>query len=234
MDRRANATDSRDDLHRAVEAHEAAADALTEHDPSEATVRCNLGMALQHRYERAGSRTDLAEAISQHRRALKLTLTEKDIQYPVRTEGLANALMSLFESREDPEALAEAIELRRATLELLPGDPMWKGCQANLAGSLFRRYKRTGDTDSLADAERLMREVVEEIDARDRIVRSHPICRFSAIMLGGLGFLGDVASKGCRRRGSVERLDHVCGPRAARGGDGLTSGPDPAYCQRIG
>lgn len=196
LDRSASATDSHQDLERAVTAHRQAVAALTEDDPSEATVKCNLGTALQHRYERTGSRADLIEAIALHREALKLTLTEKDIQYPVRTEGLANALMYLFESRDDPEAVAEAVRLRRATLKTLaPDDPMHKTCQANLAGSLFRRFERTGDTDSRAEAERLMREIVETTHGRD-LVKAMRLNALGAIISrrgsGGLTSLADL------------------------------------------
>ena len=169
LDRIASSTGAKSDLDAAVQAHREASEAVAEGDPNAATVLSNLGVSLQHVYERTGSLPALIEAIDLHRCAVHMTQSPLDIQYTARTEGLANGLMYLFEAWQNPDTLAEAIEVRRRTLAgCRPDDPIRKPCQANLAGSLFRRYERTRDSESLTEAEQFLRELVDDPSLRGR------------------------------------------------------------------
>jgi tetratricopeptide (TPR) repeat protein len=196
LDRMASSTGAEVDLEAAVHAHRQAAQALADGDPSAATVLCNLGVSLQHLYERTGSVPALVEAVDLHRRALGMTQDPLDIQYAVRAEGLANALAYLFETRQELDTLAEAIEVRRRTLaQGRPEGPIRKPCQGNLAGTLLRRYEFTGDSESLEEAERLQRELVEDPALRGR-TRAMRMNAMGAILhrrgLAGAGSLPDL------------------------------------------
>lgn len=112
----------------------------------------NLGTALQVRFGRAGNETDLVEAITVGREALKaLPADHSDRARYLSTLG--NALRVRFERREDMADLDEAVDLLQAAVEASPTDhPDRATLVSNLGIALRARFDWTEDETDLADA----------------------------------------------------------------------------------
>ncbi|KLO94718.1 Uncharacterized protein LW93_13537 [Fusarium fujikuroi] len=139
---------------------------LSKKDPGDLSWSTHLAKLLSWRFRLSGVDQDLDEAIA-------LTRTDEIAEVPQSTEGTADedtvrinvatieaqrcktlgVLLELeYSLRGKVSALDEAIQLQRRALKLMPIKKYLSELRANLAVSLFRRYRRTDVLEDLQEA----------------------------------------------------------------------------------
>ena len=112
-------------------------------------------------FEQGGQQSDLNEAISLHRQALKLQLPPYPNQF-YSLNNLACALSTQFFQGGQQSDLDEVISLRKQALKLcLPPHPYRSNSLNNLASALSARFKQRGQQSDLDEAISLFRQALE-------------------------------------------------------------------------
>ncbi len=122
-----------------------------------------LGVALQIRFERTGTASDLAEAVEMAQRAAEATPAgHRDL--PRQLANLGAALQRRYDQvggisgLHDLDAAVDAY--RRAVAASPPGDPGHASFLSSLGAALRVRFDRTGDLGDLAEAVGVCRQAM--------------------------------------------------------------------------
>ncbi|MFY1598512.1 CHAT domain-containing protein [Micromonospora sp. WMMD737] len=125
-----------------------------------------LSDLLQIRFDHAGDRADLEEAIQVRRAALAAAVD--DAERADHRARLADLLLSRFVHLGRSEDIGDAVAYGRAAVAATPaGDPELAGRQLHLANALNRRYRVTGGLDDIEEAAALGRRAVDGTPAAD-------------------------------------------------------------------
>jgi tetratricopeptide (TPR) repeat protein len=126
--------------------------------PNRAGMLSNLGIAQRMRYERLGTKADLARTVEILREAAVRASAEN--RGPVLT-SLGLALRARYESDNSLETLTEAIGILREALALSRREqPLWASRSSNLGATLRLLSERTGELAALDEAIERLREAV--------------------------------------------------------------------------
>ncbi|WP_320069072.1 CHAT domain-containing protein [Micromonospora sp. RTGN7] len=125
-----------------------------------------LSDLLQTRFDHAGNRVDLEEAIQVRRAAL--TAVVDDSERADHRSRLADLLLSRFVHLGQGEDIEDAVAHGRAAVAATPaGDPQLARHQLHLANALNRRHRTIGGLDDLEEAAALGRRAVDGTPAAD-------------------------------------------------------------------
>ncbi len=125
-----------------------------------------LSDLLHIRFDHAGDRADLEEAIQVCQTALAWAVG--DAERADHQSQLASLLLSRFIHFGQGEDIENAVAHGRAAVATtLVGDPRLAGHQSHLADALSRRYRTTGALDDLEEAAVLGRRAVDATPAAD-------------------------------------------------------------------
>ena len=136
-----------------------------------------LSDLLHIRFDHAGDRADLEEAIQVCRAALAGAVS--DAERADHRSQLADLLLSRFIHSGQQEDIEEAVAHSRAAVAATPvGDPRLAGHQSHLANALSRRHRTTGGLGDLEEAAVLGRRAVAGTPAADpsRAARLSSLC----------------------------------------------------------
>lgn len=121
-------------------------------DPERAGCLGNLGLALQNRFERAGSVADLHEAIGLYRSAVDGYVPD-DPERSACVDILGRALIRRYERFGEIADLNEAVEMCRQAVDGTAAGELAHGTYLNtLAIALHSRFERVGVLDDLNEA----------------------------------------------------------------------------------
>ena len=124
-------------------------------DPERGSSLYELSNVLYRRFDEAGERTDLDEAIRLLREALDCFPSDRRV-VPLYT--LATALHARFQQYGEPTDLDEAITLHRQALDLRPSDDVDHVTSLNnLASALENRFEQGGGEHADLDEAVLLR-----------------------------------------------------------------------------
>ncbi|WP_432956954.1 CHAT domain-containing protein [Micromonospora haikouensis] len=136
-----------------------------------------LSDLLQTRFDHAGDRADLEEAIQVRRAAL--AWAADDAERADHQSRLADLLLSRFVHLGHGEDIEDAVAYGRAAVAATPaGAPELAGRQLHLANALNRRYRVTGRLDDIEEAAALGRRGVDgtPTDDPDRAAHLTSLC----------------------------------------------------------
>ena len=139
--------------------------------PEERAVAAStLSRVLRLRFERAGARADLAEAVTAARLSVSVT-GARGPRYPVRLLGLADVLRVMSRTDRDPMLADEAVETSRSALGALASLPAGHRSRtaalSQLSGCLINRARLRDRTDELGEALLYARQARQETQPDD-------------------------------------------------------------------
>jgi len=124
----------------------------------------NLGNSFSGRFQRTGDPTDIAGAISAHKRAVQLTPNDH-ADMPSWLSNLGNSFAGRFQRTGDLTDIANGISVHRKAVELTPDGHADMPSRFNNLGTSFScRFERTGD----------LTDIVGAISAHQRAVQLTP------------------------------------------------------------
>ncbi|CCH17829.1 tetratricopeptide repeat protein [Micromonospora lupini] len=136
-------------LNQAIELLTTAVAATPTDHPNRAAMLSNLSGALQTRFGRTGSSTDLDEAVTAGREAVAATPEDNPIR-AMMLSNLSAALQTRFGRTDSSTDLDEAITASREAVAATPTDhPDHAGYLSNLGSALQARFRRTGSSTDL-------------------------------------------------------------------------------------
>ncbi|MGY1498768.1 hypothetical protein ACW4TU_19590 [Streptomyces sp. QTS52] len=173
-------------LRGSLQAAELAVEVYPVNDIRHAAALSSLCVLHRLSWERDRSAADLVKAVDYGRQAVDKS-PPGDTELPRHMASLASALQEVHDSTEDEEAIDEAIALYRGCLDLLPRGSTRLGEQrvdqeSNLANSLLRKGRGSGDGDILNEAAKHARAALR--DTPD----DHPMHATRLVNLGGTLF----------------------------------------------
>lgn len=163
------ALDSADprDLDAAIEQLREVVDAIPVDHPDWARLVCNLGFALEEKFERTDDVAALREAIDTGRVGVRATAAD-DPARPGRLSNLSNSLRHWATRMAEPSAVEEAIGLLRDAVATAPdSNPSKVGYAANLGSALQEHFEQTGDATVLAESATAFRFCVTATEDTD-------------------------------------------------------------------
>ncbi|WP_330288973.1 hypothetical protein [Streptomyces sp. NBC_00576] len=186
-------------LRGSLQAAELAVEVYPVDDVRHAAALSSLCTLHRLSWERDHSAADLVKAIDYGRQAVDKS-PPGDTELPRHMSSLATALQEAYDRTEDEEAIDEAITLYRGCLALMPAGSGARqgeqrvGQESNLANSLLRKGRVSGDSDVLNEAAEHAHAALR--DTPD----DHPMHAVRLVDLGGV-LLGLV------QNGHPEHLD---------------------------
>jgi tetratricopeptide (TPR) repeat protein len=171
-------------LRGSLQAAELAVEVYPVNDVRHAAALSSLCMLHRLSWERDRSSADLVKAVDYGRQAVDKSPLG-DTELPRHMSSLATALQEVYDSTEDEASIDEAIALYRRCLELIPKGSTGQGEQrvgqeSNLANSLLRKGRGSGDGDVLDEAAEHARAALR--DTPD----DHPMHPVRLVNLGGV------------------------------------------------
>ncbi|MFD0635670.1 hypothetical protein ACFQ9X_33090 [Catenulispora yoronensis] len=135
----------------AIEAAQAALDAVSPDDPGRGSLYTGLGSALHTRFELTRDISAITEAIDAYRIAVNLAIS-RDTRAGF-TYNLSQALRDFYSLRGDSDVLAESVALgREAAATTVFGHPEYAKRLTASAANISLLYDRTGQVGLLDDA----------------------------------------------------------------------------------
>ncbi|MGW3646995.1 hypothetical protein [Streptomyces sp. NPDC000878] len=172
-------------LRGSIQAAELALEVYPVTDVRHAAALSSLCMLHRLSWERDHGTADLIKAIDYGRQAVDKS-PPGDPELPRHMSSLATALQEAYDRTEDEESIDEAIALYRGCLDLLPtggGTGQGEervGQESNLANSLLRKGRKSGDSAILNEAAEHARAALR--DTPD----GHPMHAVRLVNLGGV------------------------------------------------
>ncbi|MFI1359462.1 hypothetical protein ACH4TV_38685 [Streptomyces sp. NPDC020898] len=190
-------------LRGALQAAELGVEVYPVDDARHASALSSLCMLHRLSWERDRGSADLIKAVDYGRRAVDKS-PPNDRELPRHMSSLATALQEVYDSTEDEESIDEAIALYRGCLDLMPAGRGKQGeervgQESNLANSLLRKGRSSGDGDILNEAAEHARAALR--DTPD----DHPMHPVRLVNLGGV-LLGLVQTGHPEHLGAAEDM----------------------------